>query len=405
MYESCSFGCMSLPFPSAALPVAAPSSRRRDNGCHNGTRGDGDDARRRRHGRSAPGVAVTLDAARAALDRGDFAAAVAALDADTDAGETAEGIELLAQAAYGNGDFERAVASWERLHAVQRAAGDEPEAARAAAMVAMYLMMDTGLMAPVRGWLQQAERLAARHPDAVAHAIVAMTRTYERFMCGDMAAARQHSTEAIELGDRLGFTPATVIGRVAAARVTIYEGAVDDGLAQLDEVGALLMSGTVDPLTTGMMYCELICAAQGLGLHRRANEWTDTMEHWRTGAAFGGINGRCRVHRAEMLRLSGPCDEAEQEALGACDELRPWMRREFGWPLGVSPARGALDNIPVPFVQKDSPQSSAAFFLSHLGRSVSRPLAEVARECGLRAFSRSPLRGSRGRANCHHRWG
>jgi len=31
--------------------------------------------------------------------------------------------------------------------------------------------------------------------------------------------------------------------------------------------------------------------------------------------------------------LRGPCDAAEQEALQACEELRPWMRREFGWPL------------------------------------------------------------------------
>ena len=51
------------------------------------------------------------------------------------------------------------------------------------------------------------------------------------------------------------------------------------------------------------------------------------------GAAVGGIHGRCRVHRAELLRMSGPCDAAEAEALRACEELRPWMRREFEWPL------------------------------------------------------------------------
>ena len=45
------------------------------------------------------------------------------------------------------------------------------------------------------------------------------------------------------------------------------------------------------------------------------------------------IHGRCRVHRAELLRISGPADAAEDEALAACAELRPWMRREFGWPL------------------------------------------------------------------------
>jgi hypothetical protein len=37
--------------------------------------------------------------------------------------------------------------------------------------------------------------------------------------------------------------------------------------------------------------------------------------------------------RAEILRLRGSCAEAEQEALQACDELRPYLRREMGWPL------------------------------------------------------------------------
>eukprot|EP01032_Pedospumella_encystans_P005438 gene5438-6459_t len=77
------------------------------------------------------------------------------------------------------------------------------------------------------------------------------------------------------------------------------------------------MSGDVDPLTTGMMYCELICAAQNLSHHERAREWTDVMEHWRHGVAFGAIHGRCRVHRAELLRVSGPVSAAETEALAA----------------------------------------------------------------------------------------
>ena len=113
----------------------------------------------------------------------------------------------------------------------------------------------------------------------------------------------------------------------------IFDGDMETGLELLEEVGALLMSGAADPLTTGMMYCEIICAAQGLLMPDLAAQWTDVMEHWRHGVAFGGIHGRCRVHRAELLRMSGTCDAAEAEALAACDELRPWMRREFGWPL------------------------------------------------------------------------
>ena len=278
-------------------------------------------------------TADPLAGAGAAVAHGDWQGALDLLDELGPDGNTAAGLELRAQAAYGSGRFEAAVSAWEDLHSLVVEQGDQAEAARAAAMTAMYLMMDTGLMAPVRGWLRRAERLVEGHDDAPAHALIAMTRTYERFMCGDMEAAGAQAARAIELGERLGVQPAVVIGQVASARVEIYAGRVREGLDQLGEVGALLMSGEVDPLTTGMMYCELICAAQGLGRFDLANEWTEVMEHWRHGAAFGGINGRCRVHRAEMLRISGPCDAAEAEALGACDELRPWMRREFGWPL------------------------------------------------------------------------
>jgi tetratricopeptide (TPR) repeat protein len=274
-----------------------------------------------------------LGQARAAVAGGDWRQALDLLATAGSEAASPEGLELLAQASYGNGDFEASVAAWEDLHSLLESRGDDTAAARAAAMIAMYLMMDTGLMAPVRGWLRRAERLLDGHGDTAAHAVIAMVRTYERFMCGDMDAAREQSARAIELGQRLGVAPAVVIGRVAAARVSIFDGHVEEGLDLLDEVGVLLMSGSVDPLTTGMMYCELICAAQGLALHDRACEWTEVMERWRHGAAFGGINGRCRVHRAEMLRVSGPCAEAEQEALAACEELRPWMRREFGWPL------------------------------------------------------------------------
>ena len=170
-------------------------------------------------------------------------------------------------------------------------------------------------------------------PEVPPHALIAMVLTYERFMCGDIAGVREQAAKAIELGTRHDVIPATVIGRVALARLTLLDGDMVAGLAQLDDIATLLMSGEVDPLTTGMMYCELICAAQGLALHDRALEWTDMMEHWGHGAAFGGIGGRCRVHRAELLKVSGPCDRAEEAALLACEELRPWMRREFGWPL------------------------------------------------------------------------
>jgi tetratricopeptide (TPR) repeat protein len=78
------------------------------------------------------------------------------------------------------------------------------------------------------------------------------------------------------------------------------------------------------------------------------------MERWRHGAAFGALNGRCRVHRAEILRVTGTCAEAEREALAACEELRPWLRREFGWPLvelgNIRLRKGDLDGAEEAFL-------------------------------------------------------
>src|SRR5690606_37465009 len=232
-----------------------------DNGCHTVTM-------------------TTLQAARAALDRGDWHEVLTLVSGPVDESDRSTALELSAQAAYGAGEFEDAVAAWEQLVAHERARGDAVAAARAAAMVAMYLMMDTGLMAPVRGWLRTAEQLLTGHERTAAHALVAMTRTYERFMCGDMEAARALSVEAIELGTETGVVPAVVIGRVAAGRLRIFAGDLEGGLADLDEVGALLMSGGADPLTTGMMYCELVRAAQGRALYDMAREWTEVMDHW-----------------------------------------------------------------------------------------------------------------------------
>ena len=197
----------------------------------------------------------------------------------------------------------------------------------------MYLMMDTGLMAPVRGWLARADSLCAGSAESSTSALVAMARTYERFMCGDTVRARTWARIAVDAGRRQGVPLAVALGRVATARIVILDGGVEEGLELLDEAAVSVVSGELDPLGAGMVYCELICAMQGLAQYDRAEQWTEAMDRWRANTAYGGINGRCRVHRAEILRLRGSCAEAEREALEACRELRPWMRREFGWPL------------------------------------------------------------------------
>ena len=156
-----------------------------------------------------------LDEARAAVGQGEWQRALDLIASSGSAAASAAGLELRAQASYGNGDFEGAVSAWEDLYSLRLHEGDAVDAARAAAMLAMFLLIDTGLMAPVRGWVRRAERLLTGMPETPPHALIAMVRTYERFMCGDMDAVREQAARAIELGERYGVAPAMVIGRVA----------------------------------------------------------------------------------------------------------------------------------------------------------------------------------------------
>ena len=151
-------------------------------------------------------------------------------------------------------------------------------------------------------------------------------------LTGDLPDARQWARRAIEVGSRCD-PAACALGRVAEARLLILDGDVEQGLALLDEAGVATVSGDLDPLSTGVVYCELVCALQGLAQYDVAEQWTEAMERWCETNAIGSLRGRCRVHRAEILRLRGSCNEAESQALMACEELRPYLRRELGWPL------------------------------------------------------------------------
>jgi tetratricopeptide (TPR) repeat protein len=277
--------------------------------------------------------ATVVERARGAAVNGDWRHAYELLiEADTDTPLAPADLPFLAAVAYAAGHLDVTIEAWERAHAASLRAGDRVAAAGAAVRVGMHLLFDTALLAPVRGWLARAERLLEGEPDTPAHAWLAVVRSYERFLSGDFESACRSARLAIDVGTAHD-AAAAALGRVAEARSLILQGDVTAGLELLNEAGVAAVSGEVDPLSKGVVYCELVCALQALGQYDVAEQWTEAMERWHQGQPVGSMHGRCRVHRAEILRLRGACAEAEHEALLACDELRPYLRRELGWPL------------------------------------------------------------------------
>src|SRR5688500_16124820 len=190
---------------------------------------------------------MSQDSARDAVLRGEWQQAYDRLvEADARSPLSGPDLALLADAAYAAGHLDVTIASWERAYAQGMAAGDRLAAAGAAVRVALHLLLDTALMAPVRGWASRAERLLEGIDETPVHAWLAVVRNYERLLSGDFAGARKWARRAIETGTRCA-PAAAAIGRVAEARSLILEGDVARGLGLLDEAGTAAGSGELRP--------------------------------------------------------------------------------------------------------------------------------------------------------------
>lgn len=201
-------------------------------------------------------LADAVKRARAAVARGDWQAAYDHMTtADAEGIADPAELRVLGEVAYAAGHLDVCIETWERAHRASVQAGDRVAAAEAAVRVAMHLLFDTALMAPVRGWLTRAELLLEGQDETSAHAWVAAVRTYERLLTGidearalgDIARAAQADAEraflvrelshAIGLGGRdRRAASASERARVAVTRAIRYAMArVDEHHAELGE--------------------------------------------------------------------------------------------------------------------------------------------------------------------------
>ena len=88
-----------------------------------------------------------------------------------------------------------------------------------------------------------------------------------------------------------------------------------------DEAGVVTV-GQLMRRPPGSSTASRVCP-QGLALYDLAEQWTEAMERWCETNAILGLHGRCRVHRAEILRLRGSRHEAQTQVLIGAAEAAP----------------------------------------------------------------------------------
>jgi class 3 adenylate cyclase len=181
-------------------------------------------------------------------------------------------------------------------------------------------------MSVASGWLARAERLLGGETEGVEHGYVALARGMSTLDQGELDTASKELSRAHELGARFGDRDLVAMALVFEGTVRVSKGEVTEGLALLDEATASAVSGELQPLATGLVYCVTIHSCQELGDCGRASEWTEVANRWCDRLDLSGFPGACRLHRAEIMRLRGEWPKAEEQAIEACEELHEYNR-------------------------------------------------------------------------------
>jgi class 3 adenylate cyclase len=243
-------------------------------------------------------------------------------EADSEIPVSPQDLGLLAESAWFAGDPDAAIEARERAHAGYLEQGDKCHAAEIALQLAgdHFERLETAIG---NGWLGKARRLLEQTPhECAAHGWQATSLAYLAIrMTGDWEEALRQAKLAQGIGERLAIPAIQALALQQQGYALVGMGRVDEGLALIDESTVAAVSGELDPLTTGRIYCSTISVCRNLADWRRAVEWTDAAERWCRRQSVSGFPGICRVHRAEIMNFRGSWADAEREAKRACEEL------------------------------------------------------------------------------------
>src|SRR5204863_2691281 len=132
---------------------------------------------------------------------------------------------------------------------------------------------------------------------------------------GDFEAAYATAAEAAAIGERFRDPDLFSLAVHTQGLALIRQQRIAAGLALLDEAMLSASAGELSPMITGVVYCGVIAGCEAAFELRRAREWTDSLARWcEAQPDLVAFNGRCRVHRAEIMQLHGAWTDALAEA-------------------------------------------------------------------------------------------
>jgi DNA-binding CsgD family transcriptional regulator len=272
-----------------------------------------------------------LAAAREAFARQDWKQAYAEMSvaAEAHASLAVEDLERLAIAAYMLGKDEVSADVWARAHSEWLRLREPRRAVRCTFWLVLDLLT-RGEAARAGGWLARAQHLLSEQADGCAEqglllALVARTHIRQ----SDIDGAHQAASRAVELARRFDDSELQVFSRLSLATVMARRGDRGGAAALFDEIMVAVTLGDVSPIGIGVVYCAVVDGCFSLLDLGRAREWTEALSSWCAAQPeLVAFRGKCLVHRAELLRLTGAWSRAMAEAERACE----WLSEAIGKP-------------------------------------------------------------------------
>ncbi len=262
---------------------------------------------------------TVLDLADAAYRRRDWRDALA-LYKSTEDGRTlgVDRLERMAACAGMLAEDDKFLEVTERIYARALELGRIDRGARAAFFLGLRLgiLGETGRSA---AWMQRAGELVdAADTEISAKGLLLFGEVRRLMAMGELAAAEDAARRSIAIGLRCDDGDCVAFARCLLGQVLIRDGRVEEGLAALDETMLAVSAGLPSPVLTGVVYCQVIAVCRQVYAHGRSREWTEALTRWCDAQPqLVEFHGVCRLHRAEILELSGSWDEAVAEARSA----------------------------------------------------------------------------------------
>jgi class 3 adenylate cyclase len=232
-------------------------------------------------------------------------------------------LESLADAAFFAARADLEIEIKERAFKAHQADGNELRAA----YVALRLARDywfRGKLSIASAWGRRGEKLLDGKPESYAHGYLALGKSELASSTGNIEEALELAEQAVEIASRAAQADLQAFALTNLGKLKIATGSTNDGMALMEEASISAVNGDLSPFASGATCCTMIAACRDLTDYRRATEWTEATEQYCERQSVSAFPGVCRIHRAEVVALSGAWDRAEQELRQAADELSGW---------------------------------------------------------------------------------